>query len=133
MEVIPKRMETATTPGSRDWMLSNLPPDLMKNIPVQASEHVDGGGLACAVWAQETEKFTPTYLEAHIRNSLDLTEALGQSLDGYCRSRCHPSSSAPKGSGPLRTKALSRPHSFFSFLPFSPLRKDAFSHPHGTP
>jgi len=36
MEVVPKRMETATTPGSKVWMLSRPLPDRMKNMPVQA-------------------------------------------------------------------------------------------------
>jgi len=36
MEVVPKRIDTVTTPGSRDRTFS-MPPDLMKNIPVHAN------------------------------------------------------------------------------------------------
>ena len=36
MEVVPNRMETATTPGSRIAMSSGPRPDLTKNMPVHA-------------------------------------------------------------------------------------------------
>ena len=36
IEVVPKRMEIATTPGKIDKMLSNPLPDLIKNMPVHA-------------------------------------------------------------------------------------------------
>jgi len=37
MEVVPKRMDTATTPGKILGILSNPEPDLTKNIPVHAN------------------------------------------------------------------------------------------------
>jgi hypothetical protein len=35
-DVVPKRMDSPTTPGSTDKILSTPLPDLIKNIPVQA-------------------------------------------------------------------------------------------------
>jgi hypothetical protein len=37
IEVVPKRIEMVITPGRRDRMLSRPLPDLIKNMPVQAS------------------------------------------------------------------------------------------------
>lgn len=41
MEVVPKRIEIAATPGSSDSTSAKLSPDLMKNIPVQAKGKIN--------------------------------------------------------------------------------------------
>jgi len=41
MDVVPNRMEMATTPGNRVNMAAGPLPDLMKNIPVHASGKIN--------------------------------------------------------------------------------------------
>ena len=57
-------------------------PDRSGVRPGQAGEHVDRGGFAGAVGAEKAEQLALVHLKTRIRNSLNLTETLRQSVNG---------------------------------------------------
>jgi len=57
-------------------------PDRSRVRPGQTCQHVDGGGLARTVGAEETEQFALGHLDTYIRNRLNVSKSLGKPLNG---------------------------------------------------
>ena len=65
----------------------------------QSGEHLDGGGLSCAIGAEETEELAGGDAQVNVVNSHEIPEAAGQALstDGGCEIHQSSESSTPTG------------------------------------
>jgi hypothetical protein len=66
----------------------------------QAGEHLDGGGFACAVGAEEAEELTRGYGEVDVLNGGEVAEAAGETGGGDGGD--HVREAYLKGKGPFR-------------------------------
>ena len=97
----------------------------------QSGEHLDGGGLSCAVRAEETEELSGRDAQVDVVDGNEFSEAAGQALgrDGGCEIHQSSESSTPTGlHGAAYCLSLSRELLFlglFFLHIFSPGWRDA--------